>query len=242
MTPPTRGSVLVTGASSGIGKAIAVELARSGFAVGCASRRGTVPSGEGVFIPMSLDVTDSDAVAATLAELVERAGPLVGLVNAAGRYSDGPAASIKMDEVRSAFETNFFSAIRASQLAYPYLRSAGGFIIFIGSMYAELGIIGAVAYSATKAALASACRTLAVEWGPDGISVLNFAPGWIETGFNDEFLAEDRHRARVARRIPVGRVGTPDEIGRLVAAIVTADCGFLTGETIDVNGGHRVRS
>jgi NAD(P)-dependent dehydrogenase (short-subunit alcohol dehydrogenase family) len=146
-----------------------------------------------------------------------------------------------MTEVRSVFETNLFSAIKISQLAYPHLREGGGFIAFIGSMYAQLGVEGAVAYSATKAAMASVCRTLAVEWAPDGISVLNFAPGWVETGFNDEYLADDANRARLTRGIPVGRVGRPDELGRLVAAVVSADCSFLTGETIDINGGHRIR-
>ena len=242
MSPsPAKGSVLVTGASSGIGAAIAVELARQGYAVGCASRRGPVPEGEGVLIPIPLDVTDSDAAVGAVDELVASAGPLAGLVHAAGRYSDVPALSIGMDEVRSVFETNLFSAIRLAQVVHPHLRPAGGFIVFIGSMYAQLGVKGAIAYSATKAALASVCRTLAVEWARDGISVLNIAPGWVETGFNDELLADEEQRERVARRIPMARVGRPDEIGRLVAAVVTADCSFLTGETIDVNGGHRIR-
>jgi NAD(P)-dependent dehydrogenase (short-subunit alcohol dehydrogenase family) len=238
---PAKGSVLVTGASSGIGAAIAVELARHGYAVGCASRRGTVPEGEGSLIPLRLDVTDPDAAVGAVDELVASAGPLAGLVHAAGRYSDVPAVSIGMDEVRSVFETNLFSAIRLAQVVHPHLQPAGGFVVFIGSMYAQLGVKGAIAYSATKAALASVCRTLAVEWARDGISVLNIAPGWVETGFNDELLADEEQRGRVTRRIPMARVGRPDEIGRLVAAVVTADCSFLTGETIDVNGGHRIR-
>jgi NAD(P)-dependent dehydrogenase (short-subunit alcohol dehydrogenase family) len=238
---PAKGSVLVTGASSGIGAAIAVELARQGYVVGCASRRGTVPQGEGVLIPVALDVTESDAVAGAVDEFVASAGQLTGLVHAAGRYSNAPAASIEMDEVRSVFEANLFSAIRLAQVVHPHLRAAGGFIVLVGSMYAQLGVKGAIAYSATKAAVASVCRTLAVEWARDGISVLNIAPGWVETGFNDDLLADEEQRRRLTRRIPLARVGRPDEIGRLVAAIVTADCTFLTGETIDVNGGHRVQ-
>ncbi|HXA33839.1 MAG TPA: SDR family oxidoreductase [Acidimicrobiales bacterium] len=233
--------VLVTGASSGIGAAIAVELARQGYVVGCASRRGIVPEGDGSLMPIALDVTDAEAAADVLQLVADSGGGLVGVVHAAGRYSDASAALIDMAEVRSVFETNLFSAIRISQLAYPHLRGGGGFIAFIGSMYAQLGVKGAVAYSATKAAIASVCRTLAVEWAPDGISILNFAPGWVETGFNDEYLADDAHRARLTRGIPVGRVGRPDELGRLVAAVVSADCSFLTGETIDINGGHRIR-
>ena len=141
----------------------------------------------------------------------------------------------------SSLRAAFFSAVEISQLAYPQLRQGGGFIVFIGSMYAQLGVKGAVAYSATKAAIASVCRTLAVEWARDDISVVNVAPGWIETGFNDEYLADDAQRERITRSIPVGRVGRPDEVGRLVAALVGADCKFLTGETIDVNGAHRIR-
>jgi len=236
-----RNSVLVTGASSGIGAAIAIELASRGYTVGCASRRGTVPKGEGALTPITLDVTDSDALVGVVDEFVSSAGPLSGLVHAAGRYSDVPALDITMDEVRSTFETNLYSAIRIAQVAYPHLRASAGSLVFIGSMYAQLGVKGAVAYSATKAALASVCRTLGVEWARDGISVLNIAPGWVETEFNDEYLADEDRRARVTRGIPMARVGQPDEIGRLVAALITADCKFLTGETIDVNGGHRIR-
>jgi NAD(P)-dependent dehydrogenase (short-subunit alcohol dehydrogenase family) len=233
--------VLVTGASSGIGAAIAVELARQGYVVGCASRRGTAPEGDGSLVPITLDVTHAGEAAAALQAVADAGDGLAGVVHAAGRYSDAPAASIDMAEIRSVFETNLFSAIEISQLAYPHLRAEGGFIVLIGSMYAQLGVKGAVAYSATKGAIASVCRTLAVEWARDGISVVNFAPGWVETGFNEEYLADDAHRSHLTRGIPVGRVGRPDEIGRLVAAVVGANCSFLTGETIDVNGGHRIR-
>jgi NAD(P)-dependent dehydrogenase (short-subunit alcohol dehydrogenase family) len=233
-------AVLVTGASSGIGRAVAVELARSGFVVGCASRRGTAPDGPGSLVPITLDVTDLDTAPSIVASFVADLG-LAGVVHAAGRYSDVPADRIEMSEVRSVFETNLFSTIRLSQVAYPHLRDGGGFIAFIGSMYAQLGHKGAVAYSATKAAIASVCRTLAVEWARDGIDVVNFAPGWVETGFNDDYLADPDHRRQVTSRIPIGRVGRPEEIGRLVAAVMTADCSFLTGETIDINGGHRIR-
>ena len=79
-------------------------------------------------------------------------------------------------------------------------------------------------------------RTLAVEWAASGIAVVNFAPGYVETELNSEYLTDPDNRARLERRIPVGRVGTAEEIGRLIVAVLTADCRFLTGETITIDG------
>jgi NAD(P)-dependent dehydrogenase (short-subunit alcohol dehydrogenase family) len=84
-------------------------------------------------------------------------------------------------------------------------------------------------------------RTLGVEWGRFGISVVNFAPGWIETPLNATFLAAEENRRRITKGIPVGRLGSAEEIGRLVAAVLGAKCGFLTGETITIDGGQGVR-
>ena len=132
--------------------------------------------------------------------------------------------------------------MRLAQLARPHLEQrGGGFIANVGSFYAGLGVPGGLAYSAAKAALASVTRTLAVEWAAQGISVVNFAPGYIETELNADFLEDPQNRSRLARKIPVGRIGTAAEIGRLISAVLDAQCGFLTGETITVDGGQGVR-
>lgn len=229
--------VFVTGASSGIGAAVAVEWARAGYLVAGASRRGTVPPAEGKLTPVRLDVTDHEAMAVAIDDFAAAAGGLAGVVHCAGFQEFAPSAELSMDGLRAALETNLVSAVRVAQLARPHLAEHhGGFVAFIGSFYADLGVPGSLAYSASKAALASVTRTLAVEWAASGIAVVNFAPGYVETGLNEDYLADPDNRARLERRIPVGRVGTAGEIGRLLVAVLTADCRFLTGETITIDG------
>jgi NAD(P)-dependent dehydrogenase (short-subunit alcohol dehydrogenase family) len=232
---PGRG-VFVTGASSGIGAAVAVEWARAGYVVAGASRRGTVPPGEGKLAPVRLDVNDHAAMATAIDEFATASGGLAGVVHCAGYQEFSPSSDLSMDDLRAVLETNLVSAVRIAQLARPHLAGPGGFVAFIGSFYADLGVPGSLAYSASKAALASVTRTLAVEWAADGVALVNFAPGYVETGLNEEYLADPENRARLERRIPVGRVGTADEIARLVVAVLTADCQFLTGETITIDG------
>ena len=234
---PGRG-VFVTGASSGIGAAVAVEWAKAGYVVAGASRRGTVPPAAGKLTPVRLDVTDHVATATAIDEFAAASGGLAGVVHCAGYQQFTASADLPMDGLRAVLETNLVSAVRIAQLARPQLAEHGGFIAFIGSFYAELGVPGSLAYSASKAALASVTRTLAVEWAASGIALVNFAPGYVETGLNEEYLADPDNRGRIERRIPVGRVGTADEIARLVVAVLTADCRFLTGETITIDGGQ----
>jgi NAD(P)-dependent dehydrogenase (short-subunit alcohol dehydrogenase family) len=239
--PGGRRAVFLTGGSSGIGAAVAQELVRLGYTVGCASRRGTVPFVSDSAVPVVLDVTDDEAVRTALESFAASHG-LVGVINVAGAYVSTPSATLTLDDLRRSLELNLVAAVRLAQLARPHLEQrGGGFIANVGSFYAGLGIPGGLAYSAAKAALASVTRTLAVEWGPQGISVVNFAPGYVETELNAEFLEDPQNRSRLARKIPVGRVGTADETGRLIAAVLDAQCGFLTGQTITIDGAQSIR-
>ena len=236
-----RPAVFLTGGSSGIGAAIAYELAALGYLVGCASRRGTVPFESDHIVAISVDVVDEQATRRAFTSFA-KSHCLAGLVNAAGVYQSAPSADVDLAVLRDVLELNLISAVRLAQLARPYLEAGGGgFIANIGSLYAELGVPQTLAYSAAKAALASITRTLAVEWAPMGIRVVNFAPGYVETELNSSALADPAVRDRIARRIPVKRIGTACEVGRLVGRILDAGCEFLTGETITIDGGQRVR-
>ncbi len=127
----------------------------------------------------------------------------------------------------------------ASREAYPHLKAAGGgTIVNIGSFFDRLGVPGSLAYCAAKAAVAAMTRVLAVEWAPDRIRVLNVAPGYIETDLNRDFLAHSKTQAWISRRVPLGRPGTPEEVARLVALLLDSGLGFLTGETITIDGGQ----
>jgi NAD(P)-dependent dehydrogenase (short-subunit alcohol dehydrogenase family) len=243
MSERRRGGILVTGASAGIGAAIALELAARGHTVGCLSRRGSLPPGPpagGRLLASSCDVTDEAAVAASLQEFAAQAGGLVGLVNNAGRNDEAPSAELTPEQLRSVFELNVVAAFSVCRQSYHYLKQAGGLIVNIGSFYDHLGVRSNLAYSASKAALASLSRTLAVEWARDGIAVLTVAPGYILTDLNRDFFDDPAHRQAIERRIPVRRLGQPDDVARVVASLFEARTSFLTGTTIYVDGGQSV--
>jgi len=239
------GGVLVTGASRGIGAAIAVELAARGVVVGCVSRSGNLPAAAGEhaerLVPYACDVTDYARVGDVVEQFAARAGGLAGLVNNAGGHADGAAADVRPADFLAMVESNCVSALVFAQAARAHLARSGGTIVGMGSFFDKLGAQGSLAYAASKAALASVNRTLAVEWGRDGISAFTVAPGYIHTDLNDEWLADDGAREKLERRIPVRRVGQAGEVGRLVAALVTEDIGFLSGTTIYLDGAQSVR-
>lgn len=242
------GIIAVTGASRGIGSAIALELARRGFTVGCLSRRGRGPEDAAVdgatagrLIPLVCDVTQESTVVSALATLAGRPEGLWGIVNNAGVNHVAPSEALGVAEFEAVLRTDVLGVFTVCRAAYPYLaRRGGGMIVNLGSVFDRLGVRRHLAYGAAKAAVGAMTRCLAVEWAPRGITVINVAPGYVETDFNREFLARAEAQAFLARRIPVGRAGTADEVARLVAALFTERIGFLTGETIYIDGGHGV--
>ena len=228
------GQIVVTGASRGIGAAIATTLEARGFRVAGLSRSGHSAAGTGHVC----DVDDEAAIGATIAAIA-RSGPIVGLVNNAGVFEGAPAADLRAADFERTLRTNATSALVAAREVRPHLAGAGGgLIVNIGSFFDKLGVPGSLADCASKAAVGAITRCLAVEWADQGIRVMNVAPGYIETDLNCDFLASERVRAWLAKRIPVGRPGSPDEVARLVAALFCEDIGFLSGETIYVDGGQ----
>jgi NAD(P)-dependent dehydrogenase (short-subunit alcohol dehydrogenase family) len=228
------GTVIVTGASRGIGAAVAQALASGGFEVVGLSRSGASAAGRGI----ACDVTDEAALARAIAEAASGAR-LVGLVNNAGAHRAAPSATLATAEFEAVMRLDATAVMIACREAHPHLAAAGGgTIVNIGSFFDRLGVPGSLAYCAAKAAVAAMTRVLAAEWARDGIRVLNVAPGDIETDLNRDFLAQEKTRAWLARRVPAGRPGTPEEVARLVALLFDPGLGFLTGETITIDGGQ----
>jgi NAD(P)-dependent dehydrogenase (short-subunit alcohol dehydrogenase family) len=240
------GIIAVTGASRGIGSAIALELARRGFIVACLSRRGRGPEDAAVdaataerLIPRACDVTAQSQVSAALDTLAARPEGLWGVVNNAGIYHQGPSAELSLADFEAVLRTDVLGVFSVCRAAYPHLvRRGGGIIVNLGSFFDKMGVPRHLAYCAAKAAVGAMTRCLAAEWATDGITVMNVAPGYVETDFNREFLARPEVQAFMARRIPVRRTGTAPEVARLVAALFTERIGYLTGETIYIDGGH----
>lgn len=228
------GTIIVTGASRGIGAAIAADLTRRGFAIAALSRSGETAVGKGY----RCDVADEAALRAAIT-MIANEGPIVGLVNNAGVHRSAPSHALSVRELDETMRLNMTATMVACREAYPHLRAAGGgTIVNIGSFFDKLGVAENVAYCASKAAVGALTRCLAVEWAKDGIRLLNVAPGYIETDLNRDFLAKENVKAWLGRRVPAGRAGKADEVGRLVGAFFAEGIHFLTGETIYLDGGQ----
>jgi NAD(P)-dependent dehydrogenase (short-subunit alcohol dehydrogenase family) len=239
-------TIVVTGASRGIGAAMAIELAQRGFTVGCLTRRGAGPE---VDVPSALaprfvnakcDVTDEASVKHALASVAAKAGAIHGIVNNAGIHLDAPSDKLALDVYNRVMTTNATAVFTACREVYPHLvKSGGGIIVNIGSFFDKIGVKRNVAYCASKAAVGAITRCLAVEWAGKGIRVLDVAPGYIETDLNRDAF-KGPLREFLAKRIPGGQHGTPQDIARLVAAIFCEDIPFLNGETIYIDGAQGV--
>jgi NAD(P)-dependent dehydrogenase (short-subunit alcohol dehydrogenase family) len=238
--------IAVTGASRGIGAAIAVELARREFRVACLTRRGTGPE-TGVapelaecFINQACDVNDEASVRRALQSIDAKSG-LHGLVNNAGIHLDASSHEMDTATYERVMQTNATAVFTTCREAYPYLARAGGAtIVNIGSFFDKIGVKRNLAYCASKAAVGAITRCLAVEWASKGIRVLDVAPGYVVTDLNRDALERGPVREYIDKRIPGRRPGTAEEIARLVAAIFSEDIPFLTGETIYVDGGQGI--
>jgi NAD(P)-dependent dehydrogenase (short-subunit alcohol dehydrogenase family) len=237
-----KGAIAVTGSSRGIGAAIAVELAARGFTVACLSRSGGLPdntTASGTFIRAKCDVTDEASMRAAFAAVVKQAGSLKGLVNNAGVHRETKSSELATADFEDLMRTNATSVMMVSREAYPHLKAAGGGrIVNIGSFFDKIGVVHNLAYCASKAAVGAITRCLAAEWARDGITVMNVAPGYIETDLNRDALTNEKFLRWIKGRSPAGRPGTPEEVAKLVASLYSEDNGFLTGETIYLDGGQ----
>jgi NAD(P)-dependent dehydrogenase (short-subunit alcohol dehydrogenase family) len=225
------GQIIITGASKGIGLAIATELEKRGREVVCLSRSGEGPVGHQVVC----DMTDEAAVKVAFAKIAKQ-GPIAGLVNNAGVHILGSIATLKTEDFQKTMALNATAVMVAAREVFPHLQEKGGTIVNMGSFFDKLGVPDNLSYCASKAAVAAMTRVMAVEWGKAGIRVVNVAPGYIETDLNRDYLSREKVQTWMKSRIPVGSPGKPEEVARLVAAIFGENIGFLTGETIYIDG------
>ncbi|ONF45247.1 3-oxoacyl-ACP reductase [Marinobacter lutaoensis] len=235
---------LVTGASRGIGKAIAHALAAQGADV-----VGTATSAAGAeAISQSLaaagfkgygivmDVSDPDSIESGLNELTEKSGSPLILVNNAGITRDNLLMRLKEDDWTSVLETNLTSVYRLSKAVLRGMAKARwGRIINISSVVAGMGNPGQGNYCAAKAGVEGFTRSLAKEMSNRGITANCVAPGFIDTDMTKKL--DDKQREAMLEIIPAGRLGEPEEVAAVVAFLASDAAGYVTGETIHVNGG-----
>ncbi|WP_322966324.1 SDR family NAD(P)-dependent oxidoreductase [Sphingomonas fuzhouensis] len=238
--------MIVTGASRGIGAAIAERLAGQGHMVACLSRSGGLPDRPTAtpeirrrWLPLKADVTDVEGVRRAFVEACE-GRRLIGLVNNAGLHTNARSEDLTLADWNTMIAANATSVLVGCQSAYPYLTGAGGLIVNIGSFFDKLGVKQNLAYCASKAAVGAITRVLAVEWAAKGIGVINVAPGYIVTDLNRDAMTEGPLRAYLDKRIPRGAPGSEEDIASLVDALFAMDRRFLTGETIYVDGAQGI--
>jgi len=233
----------VTGATRGIGRAIATTLAEKGFrVVGTATTpAGAQSIGEALAAfpgcqGVVLDVTDGDAVGAAIDSLVKEAGALHVLVNNAGITRDTLSMRMKDEDWHAVLATNLTAVFRASRAAIrPMMKQRYGRIVNITSVVGASGNPGQANYAAAKAGVAGMTRSLAREVGSRGITVNCVAPGFIETDMT-RGLGEAQTAALLAQ-IPLGRLGQASEIAHAVAFLASPEAGYITGTELHVNGG-----
>lgn len=244
-TSAVRDCIVVTGASKGIGAAIAHALAEHGHHVVCMSRSGTPPAGgapDSNWILECADVTRPDTVHAAFVRIAAAGWRIKGLVNNAGLHLNAPSASMDLSLWHQIMDTNATSVVSVSQAAYPHLvASEGGVIVNIGSFFDKLGVKRNLAYCASKAAVGAITRCLAVEWASKGIRVIDVAPGYIETDLNAELMgAGSPLLDYLAKRIPSGKHGKAADVAAFVAVLFSPASSFLSGETIYLDGGQSI--
>ncbi len=247
MSEPTSAPVaqvaLVTGASRGIGKAIAAELARKAFRViGTATTAaGAAAIGEALAAfpgcrGIVLDVTDGDALNAAIDAVVRETGFLHVLVNNAGITRDMLSMRMKDEDWDAVLATNLTAVFRASRAALrPMMKQRYGRIVNITSVVGSSGNPGQANYAAAKAGVAGMTRSLAREIGSRGITVNCVAPGFIETDMTKSL--SEAQAAALLGQIPLGRLGQTSEVAHAVAFLASPEASYITGTELHVNGG-----
>ena len=233
---------LVTGASGGLGRAIALRLARDGLHVvvhansrldAAQALAAEIVAAGGSAEAIAFDITDHDATQAAVAQLL-LTGPVQVLVNNAGTHDDAAFPALRLAQWQHVIDVSLNGFFNVTQpLTMPMIRTRWGRIVNISSVASLAGNRGQVNYAAAKGALNSATKSLALELASRGITVNAVAPGIIESG-----MAEGTFdKATIERLVPMKRTGRADEVAALVAFLASEDAGYISGQVISINGG-----
>ena len=240
---------LVTGASRGIGRAIALSLGAAGADVACCARSqeqveetaDQIRGQGGRAGSFRLDVTQALEVERAVREVEEALGPVDILVNNAGITLEKKTVEVTDDEWEHVLTTNLTSMFRLARRVAPGMIARGsGKIINIGSMYGALGVPRYAAYCASKAAVEALTRSLGAEWARHGIQVNCLAPGYMNTDIPRQAMADEKKRTLFLSKVPARRIGEPEEAGPLAVYLASAASNFMTGQTVYLDGGQTI--
>jgi 2-deoxy-D-gluconate 3-dehydrogenase len=241
---------LITGGNGGIGLGMGRGLAEAGAAIVIAGRNREKNAAAAAEIEalggrshtLVVDVADEAACRAMVADAHAKFGRLDILINNAGVARGGPPEAISMADWHRVLQTNLTAALVASQEAHPLMKAAGGGkIINIGSMYALFGAAFVAPYSASKGGLIQLTRSLAAAWARDNIQVNAILPGWIETDMTAGAKNAAQFNATIVARTPAGRWGLPGDFAGPAVFLSSAASDFVTGASLNVDGGFAIQ-
>jgi len=235
---------LVTGASQGIGRACALRLAKSGASVAVAARNrekleevaGEIAAAGGQAAAYALDVADEEQIKSVFKAVITQFGKIDILVNNAGITRDQLVMRMKRADWDSVMQTNLTSAyLCTQQVTSSMLKQRWGRIINIASVFGQMGQAGQANYAASKAGLIGLTMAIARELASRSITCNAVAPGFIDTAMTEVLSGEFKDEA--LKMIPLGRTGTPEEVGHAVAFLASEEASYITGHVLNVNGG-----
>jgi 3-oxoacyl-[acyl-carrier protein] reductase len=235
---------LITGASQGIGRACAIQLAKAGATVALAARSvakleavaAEITAAGGNAKVYALDVSSEESIKFCTKSVLADLGKVEILVNNAGITKDGLALRMRLSDFEAVLRTNLTGAFLLTQAVISSMMKARwGRVINITSVVGEIGAAGQVNYSASKAGMIGLTKSLAREFASRGITVNAVAPGFIQTAMTEELT--EAQRASILTQIPLARYGTDADIAAAVAFLASDAAGYITGHTLDVNGG-----
>lgn len=243
-------TIVVTGASSGIGQQVAINCSKMGAKVALIGRNqerlnGTMSQMEGdVHLPISYDLTDLDNQKELVSGIVEKLGPIHGLVNCAGISTVLPLKMMKPEKVDDFFKTNVYATIELTRqvLNAKNVCKEGASVIFFASVMGCVGEMAKSLYSFTKGALISGCRSLAVEYASKKIRVNVVSPGVVETPINKNqpYLADPEKRVQTEAMHPLG-IGNTDDIANACIYLLSDASRWVTGQNLIVDGGYTIK-
>jgi NAD(P)-dependent dehydrogenase (short-subunit alcohol dehydrogenase family) len=247
VTPLAGRVAIVTGASRGLGRAIAVACAEAGADVALAARskpdledtaRTITARGRRALV-VPTDVSVYAEVEALVERTIAELGGLDIVVNNSGVARVAPLAEFLVADWHRIIDVNLTGVFNGCRAAAAHLiGQRRGKVINIASVLGAVGLPGYAAYAASKGGVIALTRTLGVEWARHNVQVNALAPGWFATDMTDEAFADPRISARLTRDIPMRRVGRPEEIGPLAVYLASSASDFMTGQTLFLDGGH----